>query len=108
MRARDAIRASARQGAATAAPSVDPFTLFVQELTGALLGRDRTMIETLLEDEMASRLPADVREEAHLFRTLPESSLRAPMRALLLEQRLLHLAHEETRSDPAQRELFDR
>ena len=109
MRARDAIRANARQRAATAAPTVDAFTLFVQELAGAMLSRDTAAIGALLDDELAGRLPADVREEAHLFRTLPDSSLRAPMRALLFEQRLLHLAHEgESASDPAQRELFDR
>lgn len=108
MREYEAIRTRARRSAATAAPAIDAFTLFVRELTGAMLTRDTAALDALLEDALAQRLPADVREEAQLFRALPESSLRAPMRALLLEQRLLHLAHEgESFADPAQRELFE-
>ena len=78
---------------------------FGELLAQAMIDKRSRVIEALMANPLANRLPASVRDEAEAFRRLPPDSFRAPIETLRYCHRLAQLLVTEALSD--QRELFE-
>ena len=68
---------------------------YLEELYRATMSRDVETLDVLLGRPVSSHLPAEVRAEALAIVALPSTSLRAPIRLLQFQQRVVQLGDGE-------------
>jgi hypothetical protein len=78
---------------------------YLDEIVGAVDGRERQQIPDLLDDALATHLPRDVREELAMFAAQRDGGFRAPIRFLRFRFRMMQLAAGEEPFDGPQLEL---
>jgi len=67
------------------------FLAYLEEIEAAVLGRQALRITALLRKRTATHLPREVREELLALSRTPRDSLRAPVRFLQFQHRMIQL-----------------
>ena len=81
------------------------FLAYLEEIEEAVLAREALRITALLRKRTATHLPREVREELLVLSRMPRESLRAPVRFLQFQHRMLQVARAGERLPTAQTEL---
>jgi hypothetical protein len=81
------------------------FLDYLEEIERALMQRDAMKVTALLRKRTATHLPRDVREELLFLSRAPADSLRAPVRFLRFQHRMIQLASGGEGLPTAQTEL---
>ena len=81
------------------------FVGYLEAVYRAEMTRDVAMLDALLQQRISSHLPAEVRAEALAIVAMPRTSLRAPIRLLQLQQRVVQLGDDETDDDESDSQL---
>jgi hypothetical protein len=85
------------------------FLAYLEEIENAVLARQALRITALLRKRTATHLPREVREELLTLSRAPRESLRAPVRFLQFQHRMMQLALAGEPLPTAQHELpFER
>ena len=81
------------------------FLAYLDEIEAAVLGRQALRITALLRKRTATHLPREVREELLALSRAPRESLRAPVRFLQFQHRMIQLERAGEPLPTAQTEL---
>ena len=81
------------------------FLAYLEEIETAVLERQALRITALLRKRTATHLPREVREELLALSRAPRESLRAPVRFLQFQHRMIQLARAGEPLPTAQTEL---
>ncbi len=78
---------------------------YLEQIEDAIVARDAMAVTSLLRKRTATHLPRDVREELLMISRLSRDSLRAPIRFLRFQYRMMQLAAGGEQLLTAQTEL---